>query len=83
MHLEPTSKTVKIEKDASHNSVITALKGVGIEVVERKPRKAVKKPNKVRKGKAAVTKKAAPVPKAPVKPAPKTPAVAPKKPATS
>jgi len=90
LHLEPTSKTVKIEKGASHNSVISALKGVGIEVVERKPRKAVKKPKKVRKGKAPVAKKPVPAktpavaPKAPVKPAPKTPTkTVSKKPATS
>ena len=62
LHLEPTAKTVKIEKDASHNHVVTALKHLGIEVVERKTKKQkTQKPVKVRKTKVA--------PKAAAKPA--------------
>jgi len=69
-HLEPTSKAVKIDKDASHNSVVSALKSAGIEVVDRKPRKAAAKPKKVRKGKkAAKPAKAAPKPAAKTAPA--------------
>jgi len=73
-HLEPTSKSVKVDKDASHNAVVSALKSIGIDVVDRKPRKATKKPTRVR-GKKVVPKQAAPAqkPAAPAqKAAPKT-----------
>ena len=75
-HLEPTSKSVKIDKDASHNAVVSALKSIDIEVVERKPRKTTKQPRKIRKGKKVVPKQAVaqkpatPVPKSAPKAAP-------------
>lgn len=69
-HLEPTSKSVKVDKDASHNAVVSALKSIGIEVVDRKPRKATKQPRKIRKGKKVAAKPATPVPKTVPKAAP-------------
>ncbi len=36
LHLEPTSKMVDIAKGAAHGTIVSALKSLGIEVVERK-----------------------------------------------
>ena len=38
LHIEPLNKLLDIQKGASHEVVIKALKAEGIEVVERKPR---------------------------------------------
>ncbi|VVB80889.1 50S ribosomal protein L14e [uncultured archaeon] len=35
-HLEPLAQKISIEKGASHEHIVAALKDVGIEVVERK-----------------------------------------------
>ena len=59
MHLEPTSKTVDVSKNASHGDVVKALKAVDIAVVERKPKaKAAKQTVKKLPMKYAPTKKA-------------------------
>ncbi len=72
LHLEPTAKSVQVAKDASHNTVVAALKHIGIEVVERKTKKQKSvKPSQKRVGKPAA--KAAP---AAMKAAPKTAAPA-------
>ncbi|MBI4151198.1 50S ribosomal protein L14e [Candidatus Woesearchaeota archaeon] len=54
-HLEPTSKTVDVKKGASHDEVVNALKGLGVEVTERKTK--TQKPGKP--GAKAPTAKAA------------------------
>lgn len=43
-HLEPLSQVVDIAENASHEQVVAALKGLGIDVVERKPRAKTEKP---------------------------------------
>ena len=47
-HVEATGKVLKLEKNASHEDVVSALKEEGIEVVESKPKvkapRAVKEP---------------------------------------
>ena len=37
-HLEPTSKSVEVKKNASHEDVVHALKALEIAVVDRKPK---------------------------------------------
>jgi len=37
-HLEPLAQTVDIVENASHEQVVAALQGLGIAVVERKPK---------------------------------------------
>lgn len=85
LHLEPTAKKADVSKGAAHAKVVSALKDLGIEVVERKTKtQKSKKPVQVRKGKPAKVEapKAKAAPKAEVKAAPKTEAKAPaKKPA--
>ena len=43
-HLEPTSKSVDVKKGALHQEVVSALKSLGVEVVERKTK--TQKPSK-------------------------------------
>ena len=45
-HLEPLNKTVKISKNASHDNVVKVFKDLGIELVEKKPRKATTRPKR-------------------------------------
>jgi len=72
LHLEPTGKKVTIEKGASHNHVVAALKHLGIEVVERKTKKQkTAKPVQVRKGKVKPAPAKVAKPAAPTKPAEK------------
>ena len=56
LHLEPTAKTVVLEENASHETVVAALKTIGLAVVERKP-KAAKQPRPRKKGKAKTPEK--------------------------
>lgn len=53
LHLEPTGATLDIKKGASHDSVVKALKELGIESVERKKREQKEKPTKQRKNDSA------------------------------
>lgn len=47
-HLEPLAEKVELKKGASHADVKAALKKIGIEVRETKPKKAAEKPVAVR-----------------------------------
>ncbi len=51
MHLEPTPLTIEIGKGASHDMVVKALKPLGIEIAESKPKKKSPAPRQVRKKK--------------------------------
>lgn len=64
MHLEPTKETVDVKKGASHADVVKAFKGLGIELVEKKSKKAADKPKRVKKAKVKETKKPAKAKKA-------------------
>lgn len=59
-HLEPLSEIIKIKKGADHKDVAAAFKKMGIELVDKKSKKATIKPMRVRKVKVVVkeTKKA-------------------------
>ncbi len=48
-HLEPLNKTLKINKNASHDAVVKAFKEIKIEIKEKKPKQASKRPRKKRK----------------------------------
>ena len=49
LHLEPLTQIVKIDKNASHEEVFKALKEIGIEARESKPRQKTEKPKRKRK----------------------------------
>lgn len=49
LHLEPLSQVLKIEKNASHEEVAKALKEIGIEARETKPKQKTERPRKKRK----------------------------------
>ncbi|MFQ5620841.1 MAG: hypothetical protein ACE5FT_03285 [Candidatus Nanoarchaeia archaeon] len=57
LHLEPLTDKVDVKKGASHTDAVKALKGLGIDCKESKPRKAAERPRKVRKVKAPKVKK--------------------------
>lgn len=69
-HLEPLAQTLDIDKNASHDEVVSAFKKLGVEIVERKSRPAVahhrKSAPKPAEAKPKVAKKTI-VKKAPVK----------------
>src|SRR3989344_2096156 len=48
-HIEPLDKIIKIQKDASHGDVARALKEIGIEARQTKPKQVSEKPKKKRK----------------------------------
>ena len=48
-HLEPLDEIIKVKKGASHSDVKAAFKKLGIEIVDKKPKKAAKRPRKARK----------------------------------
>lgn len=48
MHLEPLKETIKIEKNASHDKIVSEFKKLGIEIKERKPKEKKEKPKKIR-----------------------------------
>lgn len=50
-HLEPTKELIKIKKKALHTDVVKEFKKLGIEIKERKARKAAPRPRKIRKKK--------------------------------
>jgi len=52
IHLELLDKVVKLEKGAPHESVVNALKKIGINVTERKPKPKTERPRRQRKKKA-------------------------------
>jgi len=53
-HLEPLAQTVEIKKGADHEAVKKALKALGIEIKDTKPKKEkTEKPKKLRKAKPA------------------------------
>ena len=39
MHLEPLNQVLKVEKDATHGDVLRALKEIGVEGLQQKPKK--------------------------------------------
>ena len=49
LHIEPLSQVIKIEKNASHEEVAKALKEIGIESRQTKPKPSTQKPKKKRK----------------------------------
>ena len=49
LHIEPLSQVIKIEKNASHEEVSNALKEIGIETRETKPKQKSQKPKATRK----------------------------------
>ncbi len=49
LHIEPSSQVIKIEKNASHEEVAKALKEIGIEARQTKPKPKTQKPKKKRK----------------------------------
>ena len=53
MHLEPTNKTIKIAKKASHDSVKAEFQKLELETWETKPRKTGERPKKIRGKKKA------------------------------
>ncbi len=61
-HLEPLQQTLKIDKNASHDKVVSAFKELDVVIVERKSK--AKAP--AQKAKAAAPAKPAPVAKKPV-----------------
>ena len=48
-HIEPLTQTVKLEKNASHEDVSKALKELGIETRQTKPRQKTERPMSKRK----------------------------------
>jgi len=63
-HVEATGKVLKLEKNASHEDVVSVLKEAGIEVVERKPKAKAPKAVKVEEPKKEKVKKKEEKPKA-------------------
>lgn len=57
LHLEPTKQKIELSKGADSAAVISALKGVGIEVVESKSKKVADKPKKSHRQKDKPAKK--------------------------
>lgn len=49
LHIEPLNQVVEIEKNASHEDVAKALKEVGIETRQTKPKPKTEKPKRKRK----------------------------------
>ena len=49
LHLEPLNQVLKIEKGATHGDVLRALKEIGVEGLQTKPKQKVQKPKKKRK----------------------------------
>lgn len=49
IHLEPLTQVVKVKKNASHDEVAKALKEIGVEVRETKPKPKSQKPRTKRK----------------------------------
>ena len=48
LHLEPSADLIEVTKGAEHNQIITEFKKLGIELRDTKPKKAAKRPRKVR-----------------------------------
>lgn len=70
-HLEPLAQTLDVDKNESHDKIVSAFKKLGVEIVEKKSRPAVAHHRKtvakpVAEAKPKVVKKTA-VKKAPVK----------------
>ncbi len=49
LHIEPLNQVIKIEKSASHEEISKALKEIGIEAMQTKPKLKTEKPKKKRK----------------------------------
>src|SRR3989344_1602514 len=49
LHLEPLTQVVKVKKNASHDEVSKALKEIGVEARETKPKPKSQKPRAKRK----------------------------------
>ena len=49
LHIEPLNQVLKIEKNASHEEVAKALKEIGVEPRQTKPKPKTEKPKKKRK----------------------------------
>jgi large subunit ribosomal protein L14e len=54
-HLEPLAEKLDIAKGASHADVATALKQLGVEARESKPKKTAARPKRIRKAKETST----------------------------
>ena len=57
-HLEPTSKTLDIDSNASTSDVLKAMEKAGLKVVKKAEKKAAKEPKTVAKPKKTAEKKA-------------------------
>lgn len=55
-HLEPLKEKLDIKKGAAHADIVTAFKKLGIEISEKKPKPATKKPLRQRKSPEAAEK---------------------------
>ena len=51
IHLEPLEQVIKIKAKASHADIVSEFKKLGIEIKEKKPKKAAERPRRVRKKK--------------------------------
>ncbi|MFH0977849.1 MAG: 50S ribosomal protein L14e [Candidatus Woesearchaeota archaeon] len=51
-HLEPLNQTIQIKQGATHSEVTEALKTIGIETRETKPRQKTTRPRQIRKKKS-------------------------------
>src|SRR3989344_8771834 len=49
LHLEPLNQVLKVDKDATHGDVLRALKEIGVEGMQTKPKQKTRKPSKKRK----------------------------------
>ena len=58
LHVEPLKDVIKIEKNASHSDVTAALKEIGIEVRNTKPKQKAVKSHDVKEAPAEKPKKA-------------------------
>lgn len=56
MHLEPLTEIIKIEKNASHDTIVSEFKKLGIAIKEKKPKEKKKKPKKIRGKKKKIVK---------------------------
>ena len=48
-HLEPLEEVIKIEKNASHDTIVSELKKLGVDVKEKKAKEKKEKPKRVKK----------------------------------
>ena len=56
-HLEPLGETIKIEKNASHDVIVSEFKKLGTEIKERTAKEKKEKPKKIRAKKTPAEEK--------------------------